>query len=103
MAAVLGLMRAMRTQLPRMNITVNMIAPWMTDTEMVTDHIRSIWKELPANTPKDVATASLLPAMRPEVNGKSFFIHGGNISDLEDKLDETQPLWLGPELDKEMR
>lgn len=29
-AAVLGLMRAMRTQLPKMNITVNMIAPWMT-------------------------------------------------------------------------
>ncbi|KAK1467399.1 hypothetical protein CMEL01_11392 [Colletotrichum melonis] len=102
-AAVLGLMRAMRTQLPKMNITVNMIAPWMTDTEMVTDHIRSIWKELPANTPKDVATASLLPAMRPEVNGKSFFIHGGNISDLEDKLDETQPLWLGTDLDKQMR
>lgn len=29
-AAVLGLMRALRTQLPKDNITVNMIAPWMT-------------------------------------------------------------------------
>lgn len=29
-AAVLGLMRALRSQLPKRNITVNMIAPWMT-------------------------------------------------------------------------
>lgn len=29
-AAVLGLMRALRTQLPKRNITVKMIAPWMT-------------------------------------------------------------------------
>ena len=29
-SAVLGLMRALRTQLPKENITVNMIAPWMT-------------------------------------------------------------------------
>lgn len=29
-AGVLGLMRALRTQLPKDNITVNMIAPWMT-------------------------------------------------------------------------
>ncbi|KAF4890442.1 Tropinone reductase-like 2 [Colletotrichum fructicola] len=28
--AVLGLMRSLRTQLPKMNISVNMIAPWMT-------------------------------------------------------------------------
>jgi NAD(P)-dependent dehydrogenase (short-subunit alcohol dehydrogenase family) len=29
-AGILGLMRAMRTQLIKKNITVNMIAPWMT-------------------------------------------------------------------------
>lgn len=29
-AAIVGLMRALRTQLPKRNITVNMIAPWMT-------------------------------------------------------------------------
>ncbi|KAH7013890.1 hypothetical protein EDB80DRAFT_568660 [Ilyonectria destructans] len=102
-AAVLGLMRALRTQLPKDNITVNMIAPWMTITPMVTDHIRKVWGELPANSPLDVAKASLLPVLRPEVNGKSFLINGGHITEVEDKLNETQPVWLGDELDKQMR
>lgn len=70
---------------------------------MVTDHIKSIWGDLPANQPIDVAKASLLPVMRPDVNGKSFLINGGNVTELEDKLDETQHVWLGPELDEHMR
>ncbi|KAH7133876.1 hypothetical protein EDB81DRAFT_658955 [Dactylonectria macrodidyma] len=102
-AAVLGLMRALRTQLPKDNITVNMIAPWMTVTAMVTDHIKKVWGNLPANSPLDVARASLLPIMRPDVNGKGFLINGGNITEIEDKLDETQHIWLGMELDGHMR
>ncbi|KAJ2901614.1 hypothetical protein MKZ38_001634 [Zalerion maritima] len=102
-AAVLGLMRALRTQLPKDNITVNMIAPWMTLTPMATDHIRSVWGDLPANTTENVAVASLMPVARPEINGKTFLINGGCITELEDKLDETQSIWLGPELDKHMR
>lgn len=127
-AAVLGLMRALRSQLPRRNITVNMIAPWMTGeissvfhmplsssfvfmtlittnlvTAMVTGHIQHVWDNMPANQPVDVARASLLPIIRPETNGKSFLINGGNITELEDKLDETQHIWLGPDLDKDMR
>lgn len=70
---------------------------------MATDHMRGVWGSLPANTPLDVARASVLPIVRPDVNGKSFLIHGANITELEDKLDETQHLWLGPELDKNMR
>lgn len=70
---------------------------------MVTDHIRKIWGELPANSPLDVARASLLPVLQPEVNGKSFLINGGHITEVEDKLNETQPIWLGDELDKHMR
>ncbi|KAJ3540331.1 hypothetical protein NM208_g5115 [Fusarium decemcellulare] len=102
-AAVLGLMRALRSQVSKDNITVNMIAPWMTVTAMVTDHIKKVWGDLPANSPLDVAKASLLPIVRPEINGKSFLINGGNITELEDKLDETQHIWLGPGLDKDMR
>ncbi|KAL2670511.1 hypothetical protein Neosp_014299 [[Neocosmospora] mangrovei] len=102
-AGVLGLMRALRTQLPKQNITVNMIAPWMTVTAMVTDHIKKVWDELPANSPLDVAKASLLPIVRPQVNGKGFLINGGNITEVEDKLDETQHVWLGSELDRNMR
>ena len=69
---------------------------------MVTDRIREVWGDLPANQPIDVAKASLLPVMRPEVNGKSFLINGGNITELEDKLAETQPIWLGQKLSEDM-
>lgn len=70
---------------------------------MITDHIKNVWGDLPANKPLDVAKASLLPVVRPEINGKSFLINGGNITEVEDKLDEAQPIWMGPELDKHMR
>lgn len=70
---------------------------------MVTDHIMKVWGDLPANTPEDVARASLLPAMRPELNGKSFIINGGNITEVEDKLEESQSVWLGSKLDENMR
>lgn len=70
---------------------------------MITDHVKKVWGDLPANSPLDVAKASLLPVVRPGVNGKAFLINGGNITEVEDKLDETQGVWLGQELDKQMR
>lgn len=70
---------------------------------MVTDKIREVWGDLPANKPVDVARASLLPVVRSEINGKSFLINGGRITEVEDKLDETSDLWLGSELAKDMR
>lgn len=69
---------------------------------MVTDRIKEVWGDLPANEPIDVAKASLLPVMRPDINGKSFLINGGNITELEDKLAETQHIWLGPKLSEDM-
>lgn len=33
----------------------------------------------------------------------TFFIAGGIIIEVEDKLDETQAIWLGEQLDKDMR
>ncbi|KAM5357491.1 hypothetical protein ACJZ2D_016209 [Fusarium nematophilum] len=102
-AGVLGLMRTLKTQLPKLNVTVNMIAPWMTITPFLPEEVKKIWAELPANTPLEVATGGLLPVVRPELNGKSFVIHGENIIEVEDKLSELQHLWLGPELDRDMR
>lgn len=71
-------------------------------THIVPDHVRQVWGELPANQPLDVARGSLLPIIRPNINGKSFIINGGNITEVEDKLEETQPIWLGQELSKHM-
>lgn len=70
---------------------------------MITDHIKKVWGDLPANQAVDVAKASLLPILQPKINGKTFLINGGNITEVEDKLEETQHIWLGPELSAHMK
>ncbi|KFY65403.1 hypothetical protein V496_02595 [Pseudogymnoascus sp. VKM F-4515 (FW-2607)] len=102
-AGILGLMRSLRTQvLKNDNFTVNMIAPWMTITAMLPDAIRKLWGSLPTNETWGVGRAILLPVVRPDVNGKSLFVGGHQIVDFEDKLHETQPLWMGEQMSKDM-
>ncbi|TVY87792.1 5'-hydroxyaverantin dehydrogenase [Lachnellula willkommii] len=96
---VMGLMRSLRTQLPKnSNTTINMVAPWMTKTPMLLPNFLRVWGELPANEPIGVARALLLPAVRTELNGKSLFIAGHDIVDLEEGLERTKPEWMGKEL-----
>ncbi|KAF9891616.1 hypothetical protein FE257_003627 [Aspergillus nanangensis] len=95
---VLGLMRALRSQLPKRNITTNVVAPWMTLTSMLIPSIIEAWGELPTNQPVGVARALLLPLVQTDINGKAFFVAGHRIVDFEDKLVETQPLWMGEQL-----
>lgn len=130
-AGILGLMRSLRTQVSKNdNFTVNMIAPWMTSTcsphlrashnsaqflymerdilrrvpvtAMLPDAIRKLWGSLPTNETWGVGRAILLPVVRPDVNGKSLFVGGHQIVDFEDKLHETQPLWMGEQMSKDM-
>ncbi|KAK9415450.1 putative NAD(P)-binding protein [Seiridium unicorne] len=102
-AGVMGLMRSLRTQLvKRYNVTVNMVAPWMTKTPMLKDEFRSVWGELPSNEPIGVARALLLPAIRQDLNGKSFFVAGHEIVDFEEGLEKTQPQWMGEQLSRDV-
>lgn len=101
-AGVLGLMRGMRKGLPSDKITVNMVAPWMTVSPMLPDWIRQKWGDLPTNDAKGVARALLLPALRPDVNGKTLWVAGNDIVEIEDKLDETRPVWLGTPLSQQL-
>lgn len=56
------------------------------------------WGNLPQNSASDVAKALLLPVVRPDINGKSFFIAGGKMVEFEDSLLEAQPAWMGKQL-----
>lgn len=69
---------------------------------MLPQSIRDKWGTLPANEPWGVAYALLLPVVRPDINGKSFFVAGHHIVDFEDKLHETQPVWMGEQLSKDV-
>ncbi|KFY94442.1 hypothetical protein V500_03251 [Pseudogymnoascus sp. VKM F-4518 (FW-2643)] len=71
-------------------------------TAMLPDEIRKRWGSLPANETWSVGRAILLPVVRPDVNGKSLFVGGHHIVDFEDKLHETQPLWMGEQMSKDM-
>ena len=62
---------------------------------MTSDRIRSVWGELPSNTVEGVGKALLLPTIRPHLNGLSLFVHGDQITDLEDSLQATMPQWMG--------
>jgi len=75
-----------------------MVAPWVTRSALCPSATLSVWGDLPLNEPENVARALLLPVLRPGLNGKSFFVAGGQIVEVEDKLQECQPIWLGVEL-----
>ncbi|KAF2099802.1 NAD(P)-binding protein [Rhizodiscina lignyota] len=99
---VLGLMRGLRTWVVEKNMTINLVAPWATDTAMLRQEMRDPWGDLPLNQTSDIARALLLPAVCPEVNGKSFWVGGGEIVELEDKLHESQPIWLGKKMSENL-
>jgi hypothetical protein len=62
-------------------------------------NLREKWSGMPLNSTEDVARALFISTVKPgDVNGKSFWVGGGTILELEDKLHETQPLWLGKEM-----
>jgi hypothetical protein len=71
-------------------------------TPMTLPQFIDIWGSLPMNQPEGVAHALLIPILRPEINGRAFFVAGHQIVDFEDKLHETQPLWMGQQLSKDV-
>lgn len=101
-AGVVGLMRGMRQGMRSDKITVNVVAPWMTVSPMLPDWIREKWGDLPANTPEGVANALLLPAVRTEVHGKTLWVGGNDVVEIEDSLYETRPKWLGSEMSRSL-
>ncbi|KXJ87809.1 hypothetical protein Micbo1qcDRAFT_208001 [Microdochium bolleyi] len=101
-AGIVGLMRSMRSEVIKKNISVNVVAPWLTVTPMVLEDWLAKWT-LPKNDPEGVARALLLPVIRPEINGKSFFVAGNEITELEDSLYATEPQWMGQELAANVR
>lgn len=65
---------------------------------MLLPEFLEVWGDLPANEPMGVARALLLPAVRTNLNGKSLFVAGHEIVDLEEGLERTKPQWMGKEL-----
>lgn len=107
---VLGILRGLRVSALKENIRINAICPWMTKTRMVRG-IEQGWyeKNLPTNEPADVARAIVLcatanrgtttshPGAKLPFAGKILWIGGGKAYEIEDRLQELEPEWLGRE------
>ena len=65
---------------------------------MMPPEIDAIWGDLPRNSPLGIGKALLLPVINESLHGKSFWVAGNEIHELEDKICETQPLWMGAKL-----
>ncbi|KAI1843756.1 hypothetical protein JX265_001050 [Neoarthrinium moseri] len=101
-SGILGLMRSLRSEVIKKNVTVNIVAPWLTVTPMLLDDWLAGWT-LPKNTAEGVAQTLFLPIVRNQINGKSFFVAGDEAYEFEDTLFETEPSWMGERLCRDVR
>jgi hypothetical protein len=65
---------------------------------MLPGNLKLWWGNLPQNEPLGVAQALLLPIIDETLNGRSLWVSGNKITELEKEINETQPLWMGREL-----
>ncbi|KAL1610008.1 hypothetical protein SLS60_001673 [Paraconiothyrium brasiliense] len=83
-------------------IRVNVVLPNMTDTQMVTGVITAYKANgVPINEPKHVAN-TFLHSLSNDVNGEAFYVSGGKTYEIEKRLDEVKPQWLGLHLFDEL-
>lgn len=70
---------------------------------MTSEKFHRLWGDLPRNSTEGVGRALLLPALRQELNGLAFFVHGDQITELEQGVETSMPEWMGKELAEEVK
>lgn len=103
--AIQGILRSSRKTLyERDGIRVNAICPGVTDTPMTAAIIQPFkdaglfWQ--PAEAVAEVIAGVLSST---EVNGKAYYVEGGDGFEIEDGLYASQPQWLGEEATRRLR
>ncbi|KAJ5690381.1 NAD(P)-binding protein [Penicillium macrosclerotiorum] len=111
---VVGIMRGLHLTATLENIRVNVICPWMTRTRLVLG-IEKGWYErgLPVNEPEDVSRSILICATANRGSngkthtgvslpfaGKIVYVAGGEGYEIEDKIKNLEPAWLGEDNSK---
>jgi short-subunit dehydrogenase len=91
-------MRALRLNLPKHNITINTVAPYVTESQLMTKELRAATKEhgIPINKAESVAKAVAYLVSRG-FNGKTIFCAANKFKELEGSLADIAPQWLGEE------
>ena len=91
--AVLGLMRAtsQREENKRSNISISMVAPWLTETPMTSGIDTASTEQVPKSSAEDVAWAIGTVACEPTVtvNGKCIWVQGREFTEVEAALKDV--------------
>ncbi|KAF1928621.1 NAD(P)-binding protein [Didymella exigua CBS 183.55] len=108
---VVGLMRALKQECAKLDISVSVIAPAITVTPILTDNNKRLGaspevyakemaaKGVPINQPEDIALAVCwLLNERSKANGAGLLIQGGKVVDLERGLAKSREQWMSKEM-----
>ena len=103
--AIQGILRSTRKTLhERDGIRVNAVCPGVTDTPMTASIIKPFKEASLFWQPAEAVAEVILGILTSnDMNGKAFYVEGGNGFEFEDSLYAAQPQWLGEEPTRRMR
>jgi len=106
---IVGLMRALKNDTATLNISVSVVAPGITLTDIVSGREAgeslSDWAKrmrglgVPINDPGEVATAVVwLMSLGMRANGKGMLVQAGKVADVEEGIAKNRKVWMGAEM-----
>jgi len=96
MIQLVGLLRSLSPNLPKFNIAMSVIAPYMTESGLMFPELRKKLQEarVMINTAESVGIAMGFLASK-KVNGKGLYCAANSWWEVEDQLRLLEPQWLG--------
>jgi len=92
---LLGMMRSTYKWTPSFNSRINLVGPYMTRTGLMNDKLEEAFKGFPIQEPIAIARAAAVFSAETKYNGHGVVVGNDRIFELEDKLRELQPQWMG--------
>lgn len=102
-------MRALKNDTATLNISVSVVAPGITLTDIISGRqpgepladwakrMRAVG--VPINDPAEVATTVVwLMGLGMGANGKGMLVQAGKVADVEEGIAKNRKVWMGPEM-----
>jgi NAD(P)-dependent dehydrogenase (short-subunit alcohol dehydrogenase family) len=96
---VVGFMRAVKRVCAKHDITINCVAPWMTDTRLIYPALRKTLAEanIPVQPTEAVALAMGYSVAKEGWTGKTIYVAAGTYTEIEEPILRLEEEWLGLE------
>jgi len=109
LTGIVGLMRALKNDTATLDISVSVVAPGITLTDIVSGREAGEslpdWAErmrglgVPINDPGEVATTVVwLMGLGMGANGKGMLVQAGKVADVEEGIAKNRKVWMGTEM-----